>query len=372
MKVRTGFDGGALGAVEVVSDERVVAAIARDWDQERVNTQATWYYVRFEECAGPFEFRLTGLGSVYNGKPSVGGIRQEDQPFVSDDGVHWRKMEIATFDAEARTYTMRLEPAGSTLWVANLEPYVAEDLARFEKQVADHPALRREICGQSVEGRDIPLWTIGDDAAPRCAWIMARQHAWETHTSFCIEGAIRYLLDDAAAGLREQVVFKLLPMMEPDGVRAGASRFNRLGWDTNRHWDETDPSNPEHRRLRPEICAGKGAVMDWLAAGRAVDLHLNLHDTQHDIFGVPPDGDGPLLRGLYARLCAANFSGDYRLAEMGPSGVCQRALHDELGVTAALLELGTIKLPTYGRHPTAGDRLRFGADLARAIGELLG
>ncbi len=369
--IDTAFDSGALGEILELGERRVVARIARDWDQERLNTQATWYHVRLSGLAGrPCELVLTDLGGVYNGRPNSGGLIQADQPFVSDDGRHWRKSETATFDESARTYTIALAPAGDVLHVATLEPYVAADLARLAAALAPHPAVRQEVCGQTVEGRDLALWTIGAESAARCVWVMARQHAWETHTSWCLEGLARWLVSEAAAAVREACCFKLLPMVDPDGVKAGASRFNRLGYDVNRHWDETDPSNPEHRRLRPEISAAKGALADWLAAGGRCDCHLNLHDTQVDFMSVDqPLADHPVAQGVHERICDARFDGPLRGSTGGPTGVAEVALYREFGVVAALIELGTTRLESYGRHPTAADRLAFGAALGQALAE---
>jgi uncharacterized membrane protein len=52
--------------------------------------------------------------------------------------------------------------------------------------------------------------------------------------------------------------------------------------------------------------------------------------------------------------------------------VIQTALHTELGIVGALLELGTTELSTLGRAPTKDDRLRFGADLGRALARVIG
>jgi len=170
IRIRTDFDGGALGHVLANRARRIVASIARDWDQDRFNTQATWYYARFDGLGGePFELALTGLGSVYNGQPSAGGIRERCRPFVSDDHVTWRKELDADFDEASRTFTTRLKPAGDTLWVAHLEPYVAADLARLKADVADRPDFRSDWLGCRRSGA---ILTVDDrrQNAPHCVW----------------------------------------------------------------------------------------------------------------------------------------------------------------------------------------------------------
>jgi len=54
-----------------------------------------------------------------------------------------------------------------------------------------------------------------------------------------IEGAIEFLTDPhnvEAAFLREHFIFKVIPMMNPDGVIHGNYRCNLQGVDLNRQW----------------------------------------------------------------------------------------------------------------------------------------
>ncbi|CAG9319713.1 unnamed protein product [Blepharisma stoltei] len=68
--------------------------------------------------------------------------------------------------------------------------------------------------------------------------LTARVHSGETVSSFMMRGAINFLLSDAriAKSLRKHFVFKIIPMLNPDGVRYGNSRCSLLGVDLNRRW----------------------------------------------------------------------------------------------------------------------------------------
>lgn len=369
LRVNTAFDSGVLGDIVELTDDRVVATIYREWDQDHRCTQATWFHARVDGCRGPLTIELRGLGDIYEGRPSR-GIVQADVPAQSDDGVTWRREPCHTVDADAATLTIRLVPRGESIWLANLEPYVQANLDRLAADLAATGLVSFGVAGESLGGRPIPIWTVGADSAPRAVWLMARQHAWETHTSFCLEGFARWLVSDAGAGLRGRCQVTLLPWMDPDGVVRGASRFNAQGWDLNRHWDTTDPDDPEQARQRPEIAAGKRALR---AAGRPLDLFLNLHDTQRDIFvPAPACESAPVLRAVWAHLASGRFSGGYRPGDLGGPGVVQTAMHAELGCPSALIELGTVALPTYRRPVTAADRVAFGAELGRAIEAAVG
>lgn len=53
-----------------------------------------------------------------------------------------------------------------------------------------------------------------------------------------MKGVIDYLLsnDPKAIHLRKTMVFKIIPMLNPDGVIHGNYRSNLSGNDLNRHW----------------------------------------------------------------------------------------------------------------------------------------
>lgn len=83
--------------------------------------------------------------------------------------------------------------------------------------------------------------------------IQARIHAGETHSSFIMAK----LFKDLASGdskyeyVLNNYIFKLIPMINVDGVIIGNARSSLVGLDLNRRW--TDPSPFIH----PEIFALK-------------------------------------------------------------------------------------------------------------------
>jgi hypothetical protein len=65
-------------------------------------------------------------------------------------------------------------------------------------------------------------------------------HPGESNGSYVIQGVLEYLLsnDPGAKNLRKNFIFKIVPMLNPDGVIRGNFRMNILGKDLNRMWDE--------------------------------------------------------------------------------------------------------------------------------------
>ncbi len=69
-------------------------------------------------------------------------------------------------------------------------------------------------------------------------FITSRVHPGETNASFVMKGIIDYLVSDnkASVELRNKFIFKLIPMLNPDGVRYGNYRCCLFGNDLNRKW----------------------------------------------------------------------------------------------------------------------------------------
>ena len=68
--------------------------------------------------------------------------------------------------------------------------------------------------------------------------LTARVHPGESNSSYVIEGVIDALLSNIADDLRSKYIFKIIPMLNPDGVINGNYRNNIIGKDLNRLWSD--------------------------------------------------------------------------------------------------------------------------------------
>lgn len=86
--------------------------------------------------------------------------------------------------------------------------------------------------------------------------ITARVHPGETNSSFLVEGLIRYLAGNSiqATQLRKRIIFKIIPMLNVDGVIIGNYRTSMSGNDLNRQYSVPD------KRLHPEIFTFRNVI----------------------------------------------------------------------------------------------------------------
>ncbi|XP_062306072.1 cytosolic carboxypeptidase 6-like [Osmerus eperlanus] len=98
-----------------------------------------------------------------------------------------------------------------------------------------------------VQQRRLDLLTITNPVSPerekRLVFLTARVHPGESPSSFVCQGVIDFLVSQhpVAQVLRDHVIFKIVPMLNPDGVYLGNYRCSLMGFDLNRHWQDPSP-----------------------------------------------------------------------------------------------------------------------------------
>ena len=102
--------------------------------------------------------------------------------------------------------------------------------------------------------------------------IIGRQHPGETVGSYVVKGIIDFLMGDSeeAKKLRELYVFKIVPMMNPDGVLVGNSRTSFAGCDLNRRWGKPNEI------IHPEVYSTKQMILK-LSNQRKIAFILDCH-----------------------------------------------------------------------------------------------
>ncbi|KAM3843924.1 cytosolic carboxypeptidase 1 isoform 5-T6 [Vipera latastei] len=139
--------------------------------------------------------------------------------------------------------------------------------------------FRQHVLCETLSGNNCPVITI--TAMPESNYyehicqfrnrpyifLSARVHPGETNSSWVMKGTLEYLMSNAPAAqsLRESYIFKIVPMLNPDGVINGNHRCSLSGEDLNRQWQNPNPD------LHPTIYHAKG-LLQYLAAIKRLPL----------------------------------------------------------------------------------------------------
>jgi cytosolic carboxypeptidase protein 2/3 len=115
-------------------------------------------------------------------------------------------------------------------------------------------------------------------------------HPGETNASYIMQGFIKFITSSTnpeAIELRKRIVFKVIPMTNPDGVIVGNYRTSMSGNDLNRQF--VAPNT----RLHPTVCAIKSLVSDITRNAKepeplAAFIDIHGHSRKKSIFIYGP------------------------------------------------------------------------------------
>ncbi|XP_067444763.1 cytosolic carboxypeptidase 4 [Thunnus thynnus] len=145
--------------------------------------------------------------------------------------------------------------------------------------------FRQQILCCSLAGNSCPVVTITACPASRgwkdlhqlrnraCIVLTGRVHPGESNASWVMKGTLEFLCssDPVAQSLREAFVFKIIPMLNPDGVINGTNRCDLNSEDLNRQWCKPDPV------LSPTIYHTKGFLYYLNSIGRTPLVFCDYH-----------------------------------------------------------------------------------------------
>lgn len=147
------------------------------------------------------------------------------------------------------TWTACFPNNHDTCYFAHFYPYTYSDLQNYLLTMVNDP-LRSQYCKlrplcNSLAGNTVYLLTITNPskssiaaAAKKAVILSARVHPGETNSSWVMRGFLDFILSDSpdAQLLRDLFIFKIVPMLNPDGVIVGNYRCSLTGRDLNRNY----------------------------------------------------------------------------------------------------------------------------------------
>ncbi len=270
------FPSGSAQILEIDSRQRLVRLVPtphkdRGW--------ACWWYCRITGIV-PGETITLDVGEAPWATP--------DRAAFSLDNRSWS--QTAAGEREGKRIVYRQQIDAREAWFAWGPPFTSADAQQLlDEAAAACPEARVYVLCRTRGDRDVPALTIerqSDDGTPRRGvWIQARQHAWESGSSWVCHGLTTWLVSDdpRAASLRRQAVIHIVPIMDVDNVAIGAGGKNQVPHDHNRDWSD----QPHWHSVR----AAKERITAMDQAGRLdvfVDLHNPSASARNPYFYIPP------------------------------------------------------------------------------------
>jgi hypothetical protein len=292
--VEMDFEGGSA-TVERIDERKREIHLRPGGDPAR--GWPCWWFVRIEGLGAGEAATLVLRGSDRparnngqdTGKPLSPDWAMPAAAAVSDDGSTWRQTGLGTREPGHISYP--LVGNGGPLWVAWGPPFTSRERdALIDEVVKKAPELASDFeLARTREDRPVRglrIATAGAESKP-AVWIQARQHAWESGSSWVARGLVEWLVGEepAAKELRESAEVFIVPIMDVDRVATGDGGKESDPRDHNRDWVKA----PHY----PEVAAAQKRLLAF-AAEKRLAVFLDLHnpgarDRRPFFFVGPPE-----------------------------------------------------------------------------------
>ncbi|KAF8570609.1 hypothetical protein P879_01686 [Paragonimus westermani] len=191
-------------------------------------------------------------------------VNDGDQFLYSKSAKRDRNSKYSNEIYYSLTWTFEFPYSQDVVYFACCYPYTYSQLRDYLNNLERNPKVRRfcqqQVLCETLAGNKVPILTITEPAVDRpnnakfvntvrekqedpdnrkrCVIITARVHPGETQSSWMVQGMLEFLTseDPDAQLLRSQFVFKVVPMLNPDGVIVGNYRCSLSGCDLNRKY----------------------------------------------------------------------------------------------------------------------------------------
>ncbi|XP_029688377.1 cytosolic carboxypeptidase 2-like isoform X2 [Takifugu rubripes] len=224
-----------------------------------------WFYFRVRNMKAGANYCFTIVNLMKSSSLYSVGMRPllYSERAAKETSVGWRRTgsniryfrscnQVKSSDTvtlHSLTWTVQFPYDSDTCYLAHCYPYTYSHLQRYLRGVASNPAITsycmlRVLC-HSLAGNAVYVLTVTsrgssvvEDKTKRAVVVTARVHPGETNGSWMMEGFLEFLLgeSDDARLLRDTFVFKVVPMLNPDGVIVGNYRCSLAGRDLNRNY----------------------------------------------------------------------------------------------------------------------------------------
>jgi len=337
MIISSNFDSGNIEVVAANDPQDIQLNIRKDTNADFMQ----WFHFRIQEVAGK-DLRIDILNASECSYPEGW---ENYQAVVSYDRITWFRVPTSY---DGKKLIIEFMPEFNSVFIAYFAPYTYDQHLNLVSSVQMMPNAFVENIGKTVEGRDIDMIVIGDDAdeEKKKVWMIARQHPGESMAQWFVEGFLERMLDTSDALVRQllkQATFYIIPNVNPDGSIAGNLRTNAAGENLNRAWGNPNPETmPEVYHILQN--------MEWTG----VDLMLDIHGDEglpynfiSSIEGIPSFDEylSDLLESFKVKWLKTNpdFQDKHKYPKNEPGqanlNICSKAIGERFKCLSLTLEM---------------------------------
>jgi hypothetical protein len=207
----------------------------------------------------------------------------------SYDGDNWLRFTNHSYFGGIYTFTGTFTT--DEAYIATFFPFSYTEMQGYTNAVDASSWAIKSILGLSEQGREILLLKITNSSIPdnnkKVVYIIGRQHSAETCSSHMLRGMIDFLISDNldAQRMRDEFVWYIVPMVNPDGVYLGKSRDTSEDRNANRDWKNN--LTVEINIVRDHITSINNSIgIDFF-----IDWHSQMDDTTWANFVYSPSGN---------------------------------------------------------------------------------
>lgn len=270
--------------------------------------------------------------------------RHRYRPKVSYDGVNWTVVPNSKIDKIAdNKVDIRLASDGRPFFVSAQEIFSPKAHDNWTAKMAKSPFVTQTTIGNSRDGYPLQMLemkTESDVEKPYVVWI-GRQHPPEVTGALALIAFSETVLGDSDLAIRFREHFNVLivPMMNPDGVKAGHWRFSKGLMDLNRDWGPFS---------QPETQAVKRAFKRFESGLDEIAFFLDFHSTGRNLLYTQTDSEPTSppyfardwLKAVDDRLDDKIYSFTREARSNSGRPISKNYMHDTYGISAITYEVG--------------------------------
>ena len=233
-----------------------------------------WWYAKVEgvDTSKPFSVTVDAAGLKQSRDRAIGSYwALPDRMTFSYDQTNWLHSGIGKNNKTSSTWAIK-KPERSTVWVAWGAPYTPSNSKSLSERLPPEICKPFILC-KTRGGREVQAMKVTSlkNTPKKVIWIQARQHAWESGSSWVGEGLMEWISGDSekAIKFRDRAIVYFVPIMDVDNVATGNGGKEQHPHDHNRDWSAKPHWN--------SVAAAQEIIATHIKEG-TMSLFIDLHN----------------------------------------------------------------------------------------------